>query len=153
MEHPSLPLSTPLFDRLSIEHYQPLLRRALREHMSDDAREMLAKRVLQHLQLWGFEIDEDARALRRKPPRSRTGRRSSLALSFLQRRPSPASASGRFVHVAASGRGLELSLGLEQHGAEFLGAFVSRHNHSARNIGTGAGGRRSIAGPPQYWFG
>jgi hypothetical protein len=70
MEHRSLPLPTPLFDRLSIERNQPLLRRALREHMSDDAREMLAKRVLEHLQLWGFEIDEDVRALRRKPPRT-----------------------------------------------------------------------------------
>jgi hypothetical protein len=38
--------------------------------VSDDAREMLAKRVLKYLQLWGFEIDEDARALRRKPPRT-----------------------------------------------------------------------------------
>jgi hypothetical protein len=54
----------------SIERNQPLLRRVLREHVSDDAREMLAKRVLEHLQFWGFEIDEDGQALWRKPPRT-----------------------------------------------------------------------------------
>jgi hypothetical protein len=38
--------------------YRPLLRRILKEHVSDDARQMLARTVIEHLELSGFEIDE-----------------------------------------------------------------------------------------------
>ena len=41
----------------------------VREHTPDDARDELAERVVQHLEMSNFEIDEDGQALRRKPPR------------------------------------------------------------------------------------
>jgi hypothetical protein len=44
-----------------------LLRRILSEHAPDDAQQMLAARVLEHLELSGFELDEDRQVLRRKP--------------------------------------------------------------------------------------
>ena len=46
-----------------------LLRRILKEHVSDDAREMLAKKVVEHLELSGFEIHEDEQVMKRRPPR------------------------------------------------------------------------------------
>jgi hypothetical protein len=44
-----------------------LLRRILKEHAPDGARQMLAARVVEQLELSGFEIDEADQALRRKP--------------------------------------------------------------------------------------
>ena len=44
-----------------------LLRRILTGHTSDDARQILADRVVEHLEQPGFEIDEAGEALRRKP--------------------------------------------------------------------------------------
>ena len=46
-----------------------LLRRLLKEHAPDDARQQLAERVVRHLEQSNFEIDEDRQTLRRKPPR------------------------------------------------------------------------------------
>jgi hypothetical protein len=46
-----------------------LLRRLLKEHAPDDARQQLAERVVRHLEQSNFEINEDGQALRRKPPR------------------------------------------------------------------------------------
>jgi hypothetical protein len=45
-----------------------LLRRLLKEHVSDDAQQMLADRVLEHLELSGFEIDEAEQVMRKRPP-------------------------------------------------------------------------------------
>ncbi|MDF2780518.1 MAG: hypothetical protein K0S96_322 [Geminicoccaceae bacterium] len=45
-----------------------LLRRLLREHAPDDARQELAERVVEHLERSGFELDERARTLRQRPP-------------------------------------------------------------------------------------
>ena len=53
----------------AVSRSRDLLRRIVKEHVSDDAREQLAERVVQHLEQSGFEIDEDGQALRRKPPR------------------------------------------------------------------------------------
>jgi hypothetical protein len=43
--------------------------RILKDHVSDDAREMLAKKVVEHLELSGFEIHEDEEVMKRRPPR------------------------------------------------------------------------------------
>jgi hypothetical protein len=36
--------------------------------VTDDARQMLAERVVQHLELSGFEIDEAEQVMRKRPP-------------------------------------------------------------------------------------
>ena len=45
-----------------------LLRRLLKEHAPDDARQELAERIVRHLEQSGFELDEEAGALRKRPP-------------------------------------------------------------------------------------
>ncbi len=45
-----------------------LLRRLLREHAPDEARQELAERVVKHLERSGFELDEGAKTLRQRPP-------------------------------------------------------------------------------------
>jgi hypothetical protein len=52
----------------ALGHNRDLLRRILKEHISDDAREMLAKKVIEHLELSGFTIDESSQTMRRRPP-------------------------------------------------------------------------------------
>ena len=52
----------------AVTRSRALLRRLLKEHAPDDARQQLAERVVAHLEQSGFEIDEDGQALRRKPP-------------------------------------------------------------------------------------
>jgi hypothetical protein len=47
---------------------RPLLRRILKEHVTDDARAMLGKKVVEHLELSGFEIDEGRQVITKKPP-------------------------------------------------------------------------------------
>jgi hypothetical protein len=44
----------------AVARSRALLRRLLKEHAPDDARQQLAERVLEHLELSGFEIDEAA---------------------------------------------------------------------------------------------
>jgi hypothetical protein len=44
------------------------VRRLLRDHVTDDARQMLAERVVEYLEQSGFEIDEERQALRKSPP-------------------------------------------------------------------------------------
>jgi hypothetical protein len=51
-----------------IESNKPLLRRILKEHVSDDARDMLAKKVLEHLELSGFQIDEERQTMTKRRP-------------------------------------------------------------------------------------
>ena len=53
----------------AVSRSRDLLRRMLKEHAPDDAREQLAERVVRHLEQSGFEVDEDGQALRRKAPR------------------------------------------------------------------------------------
>jgi hypothetical protein len=50
-----------------------LLRRILTEHAPDDAREMLAERVIDQLEQSGFEIDETDQVMRKRPPTSSHG--------------------------------------------------------------------------------
>jgi hypothetical protein len=50
-----------------------LLRRILTEHAPDDARRQLAERVVEHLELSGFEIDEADQVMRKRPPRANHG--------------------------------------------------------------------------------
>ena len=58
----------------AISRSRDLLRRIVREHAPDDARQQLAERVMKHLETSGFEIDEAGEARRRMPqtPRHRT---------------------------------------------------------------------------------
>jgi hypothetical protein len=53
----------------AVTRSRDLLRRILKEHTAEDARQMLAKRVVDHLELSGFEIDEADQVMRKKPPR------------------------------------------------------------------------------------
>jgi hypothetical protein len=52
----------------AIRQNRDLLRRILKEHVADDARQMLAKRAVEYLELSGFEIDEERQVMRKKPP-------------------------------------------------------------------------------------
>ncbi len=52
----------------ALSHSRDLLRRILREHASDVARHELAERVVNHLERSGFELDEEAKVLRQRPP-------------------------------------------------------------------------------------
>jgi hypothetical protein len=49
-----------------IERNRTLLRRLLKEHVTDDTRRRLAEKVVEHLELSGFEIDEQERVMRKK---------------------------------------------------------------------------------------
>ena len=69
MDHSSFRQSLAFSIGYAISRSRDLLRRMVREHALDDAREQLAERVVQHLELSNFEIDEEDQALRRKPPR------------------------------------------------------------------------------------
>jgi hypothetical protein len=50
-----------------------LLSDILKQHVSDGAREQLGKRVVEHLELSGFEIDEKGPTIRKKPPTKNHG--------------------------------------------------------------------------------
>ena len=52
----------------AIQQNRDLLRRILKEHISDDARGQLAKKVVAHLELSGLEIDEEHQVMRKRPP-------------------------------------------------------------------------------------
>ena len=52
----------------AIGQHRDLLRRLLKEHVTDDTRHQLARRVVEHLELGGFEIDEQAQIIRKRPP-------------------------------------------------------------------------------------
>jgi hypothetical protein len=51
----------------AITRSRALLRRLLKEHAPDDARQVLADRVVEHLELSGFEIDEAEQLMRKRP--------------------------------------------------------------------------------------
>jgi hypothetical protein len=48
-----------------IERNRTLLRRLLKGHVTDDTRHQLAKKVVEHLELSGFEIDESEQVMRK----------------------------------------------------------------------------------------
>ena len=50
-----------------------MLRDILKQHVSDGARKQLGKRVVEHLEMSGFEIDEEGEAIRKRPPRKDHG--------------------------------------------------------------------------------
>jgi hypothetical protein len=50
----------------AVSRSRDLLRRLLKEHITDDARQQLAERVVEHLELSGFEIDEQERIMRKR---------------------------------------------------------------------------------------
>ena len=68
MDHPSFRDQLAFSIGFAVTRSRALLRRILKEHAPDDARQMLAERVVEHLKQFGFEVDEDGQALRRKPP-------------------------------------------------------------------------------------
>jgi hypothetical protein len=53
---------------LAIAKSRELLRKILKEHVTDDARHELAERVVRNLEQSGFELDEDSQALKKRPP-------------------------------------------------------------------------------------
>jgi hypothetical protein len=56
-----------LFDiGFALDRNRALLRRLLKEHVTDDTRQLLAKRVVEQLELSGFEIDEQERVMRKR---------------------------------------------------------------------------------------
>jgi hypothetical protein len=57
----------------AVARSRDLLRRLLKEHVTDDTRQMLADRVVKHLELSGFEIDEGDQVMRKRPPPPRHG--------------------------------------------------------------------------------
>jgi DUF1009 family protein len=52
----------------AVSRSRDLLRGILKEHTADAARQTLAKRVIEHLELSGFEIDEANQVMRKRPP-------------------------------------------------------------------------------------
>ena len=52
----------------AVARSRDLLRRLLKEHVTDDARQVLAERAIEHLELSGFEIDEAEQVMRKRPP-------------------------------------------------------------------------------------
>jgi hypothetical protein len=51
----------------AISRNRDLLRRLLTEHVTDATRDQLAKRVVEHLELSGFQIDEAAQIMTKRP--------------------------------------------------------------------------------------
>jgi hypothetical protein len=52
----------------AIGQQRDLLRQMLSEHVTDAARDQLAKRVVEHLEMSGFQIDEGEQIMKRRPP-------------------------------------------------------------------------------------
>ena len=52
----------------ALSQSRDLLRRMLKEHVTDDTRTQLARRVVDHLELSGFEIDEPKQVMKKRPP-------------------------------------------------------------------------------------
>ena len=50
----------------AIGQNRDLLRRILKEHVADDSRHRLAEKVLQDIELSGYEIDEQQQVIRKR---------------------------------------------------------------------------------------
>jgi hypothetical protein len=57
----------------AVTRSRSLLRRLLTEHAPDEACQQLAERVVEHLELSGFEIDESEQVMRKRPPSANHG--------------------------------------------------------------------------------
>ena len=68
MDHRSFRDQLALSIGFAVTRSGDLLRRLLNEHITDDAREQLAKRVIEHLELCGFTIDEASQMMKRRRP-------------------------------------------------------------------------------------
>jgi hypothetical protein len=68
MDHRSFRSQLVFSIGFAVSRSRDLLRRLLREHAPDDARNELRKRVVKHLEGSRFELDEDGKALRQRPP-------------------------------------------------------------------------------------
>ena len=51
-----------------VSRNRDLLRRLLKEHLTDDTRQQLGKKVVEHLELSGFQIDEERQLMTKKRP-------------------------------------------------------------------------------------
>ena len=65
---PLVPAQLAFSIGLAVARSRDLLRRILKEHVTDNAREMRAKRVIEHLERSGFELDEAEQVMRKRPP-------------------------------------------------------------------------------------
>jgi hypothetical protein len=65
-----LPASVPLNIRTAATAPSS---RIVAEHAPDDARQMLAEPLVQHLELSGFDIDEAEQVMRKPPPSANHG--------------------------------------------------------------------------------
>jgi hypothetical protein len=68
MDHQSFRAQLVFSIGFALSRSRDLLRRLLREHAPDDARRELAERVVKELEGSGFELDEQGRTLRQRPP-------------------------------------------------------------------------------------
>jgi len=68
MRHRSLRDELAFSIGYAISRSRGLLRDILRQHISDGPRQQLGKRVVEHLELSGFEIDEEGQVIRKRPP-------------------------------------------------------------------------------------
>jgi hypothetical protein len=59
MDHRSFRAQLEFSIGFAISRSRDLLRRILREHAPDDAKQQLAERVVKHLEQSGFDLDED----------------------------------------------------------------------------------------------
>jgi hypothetical protein len=57
----------------AVSRSRALLRRLLKEHAPDDARQQLAIRAVEHLEQSGFQIDEPEQIMRKRPPTANHG--------------------------------------------------------------------------------
>ena len=89
----------------AVSRSRALLRRILTEHAPDDARQVLAERVVEHLEQSGFGIDEAEQVMRKRPPRGEPRVGFRCGFSLLAAPSSPSASLGR---TAASGRVVDL---------------------------------------------
>ena len=73
MDHRSFRDQLAFSISFAVTRSRDLLRRILKEHVTDDARQQLAERVIEHLEQSGFEIDEEHQVLRKRPPSANYG--------------------------------------------------------------------------------
>jgi hypothetical protein len=79
-----------------------LLRRLLKDHVTDDARQILAERVVEQLEQSGFEIDERAPSAQEEPARTSAPNAGRVAVASAPSRFSSALARISFLAAAFS---------------------------------------------------
>jgi DNA-directed RNA polymerase specialized sigma54-like protein len=68
MDHRSFRNQLAFSIGFAVSRSRALLRRVLNEHAPDDARRVIAERVVEHLEKSGFVIDEAEQVMRKRPP-------------------------------------------------------------------------------------